>query len=310
MDIQTEKGLKEALACLEEGNPAKAQKIISALFETALECPELMYTTLCCTFWIPTIASLNEAESSYERGEVLLTEWKSFLTYIDKQKGEYKPAFFATQKGVFSLALENYSKLMDNPVPAQKSEIYRKAGMCYKKLGEFDNACVCLTEANKIQPNQASILAELADCFSLCGNDRNAKVLFREAFFLSPEKIDLDFLDSGLIRSLIEMLEPKQYSKRVLSEWIPVYGVLWGIFNIKRELSSQEIGKLKQDIYSLEIEMKNPSCDSEVLVPRLLKYYFWLIDQYVMTNNMNTQINEILLKIKITDLSIYELYVK
>ena len=35
-----------------------------------------------------------------------------------------------------------------------------------------------------------------------------------------------------------------------------LYGVLWGIFNIKRELRSQEVGKLRQDIYALENEQK------------------------------------------------------
>ena len=308
MDSQTEKGLQEALVYLESGNPVKAHKIIGNLFQTALECPELMYTTLICTFWNGTVTRLATIENPYERGETLLTEWKSFLTYISKQKNQYKPAFFAIQKGIFSLALRNYSELFNLPDNPQKAEIYRKAGMCYKKLGSFENACSCLSEANKIQSNQACILAELADCYSLCGNDRSAKILFREAFYIAPEKIDLDFLDSGLIRSLIDNLEPKKYSKRVLAEWIPVYGVLWGIFNIKKELSSHELGKLKQDIYAMEMEYKNPSCDAEVLVPRLLKNYFWLIDQYNMKSNMDAQVNEVLLKIKILDLYIYKLY--
>ena len=310
MEIQTENGLKEALLYLESGNPVKAQKLISTLFEKDLGCPELMYTTLCCTFWNRTISNLNNMEDPYERGETLLTEWKSFLNYISKQQDEYKPAFFATQKGIFSLALENYKGLFDSSSLQQKANIYLKAGMCYKKLGSFDDACACLSEANNLKSGQAEVLAELADCFSLCGNDRNAKVLFREAFFVGPEKIDLDFLDSGLIRSLIEKLEDKKYSKRVLAEWIPVYGVLWGIFNIKRELSSQEVGKLKQDIYAMENEYKNPSCDAEVLVPRLLKSYFWLVDQYVMTGKMTEQVNEVLLKIKILDSAIYNLYIK
>lgn len=310
MEIQTENGLKEALKLLEKGDPVNAQKIISALFEKELECPELMYTTFCCTFWDRTISSLKDIENPYERGELLLTEWKSFLNYISKQQDEYKPAFFATQTGIFNLALKNYSALIENATQSQKAGLFLKAGMCYKKLGAFEKASACLTEANNMLGGQADVLAELADCYSLCGNDRNAKVLFREAFFVAPDKIDLDFLDSGLIRSLIDKLECKKFSKRVLAEWIPVYGVLWGIFNVKRELSSQEIGKLKQDIYAMENENKNPSCDSEILVPRLLKSYFWLIDQYVMKNDMDAQINDVLLKIKILDSSIYAMYVK
>ncbi len=308
MNIQTEKGLKEALSYLESGNPEKCHLIIAPLFESDLESFELVYTTQVCTFWTGTIRNLSTMADPYERGESLLNEWKLFVPHMKKFK-EYLPAFYAVQKGIFQLALDNYIKLFDQPPSKLKAEIYRKAGMCYKKLGSFENASRCLTDANALNPGQASILAELADCFSLCGNDKNAKVMFREAFFLSPEQIDTDFLDSGLIRSLISKLEEKNYHGRTLNEWIPVYGVLWGIFNIKRVMTSQEIAKLKQDIFAMEMERKNPTCDDDILVPRLLKSYFWLIDQYVLSNNTGAQVNEILLKIKILDSNIYDLYI-
>lgn len=308
MNIQTENGIKEALTYLESGNPEKAHMIIAPLFESDLESKELVYTTQVCTFWTGTIRNLSNMADPFERAESLLNEWKLFGPHMTKF-GEYLPAFYAIQKGVFSLALENYIKLFDQPATKLKSDIYRKAGMCYKKLGSFENATRCLSDANNLNPLQAPILAELADCFSLCGDDKKAKVMFREAFFIGPEQIDTDFLDSGLIKSLISKLSEKGYHGRILNEWIPVYGVLWGVFNIKREMKSQEIAKLKQDIYSMEMERKNPSCDDEILIPRLLKSYFWLIDQYVLKNVMDTQTNEILLKIKILDSNIYDLYV-
>ncbi|MCQ2596816.1 MAG: hypothetical protein MJ181_03125 [Treponema sp.] len=310
MNIQTEKGLKEALVYLESGNPEKAHRIIDTLFDSDLESPELMYTTQICTFWTGPIRNLSNMEDPYERGESLLNEWKLFVPHMSKF-GEYLPAFYAIQKGIFTLALDNYLKLFDQPVASKiKAEIYRKAGMCYKKLGSFENACRCLTEANNLNPLQAPILAELADCFSLCGDDKRSKVMFREAFFVAPDQIDTDFLDSGLIRSLIDQVKEKNYHGRLLNEWIPVFGILCGIFSIKRVMTSQEIAKLKQDIYSMEMEYKNPSSDSEVLIPRLLNSYFWLIDQYVMLQNMEAQVNEILLKIKVLDINIYSLYIK
>ena len=308
MNIQTENRLKEALIYLESGNPEQTHKIIAPLFESDLDSTELIYTTQVCTFWAGTISNLSTIENPFEKSELLLNEWKLFVPHIAKYK-EYLPAFYAIQKGIFTLALENYIKLFDQPASKFKAEIYRKAGMCYKKLGSFENASRCLSEANNLNPGQAAILAELADCFSLCGNDKNAKVMFREAFFIGADQIDIDFLDSGLIRSLIDKLGDKNFHGKQLNEWIPVYGVLWGIFNIKREMSSQEIAKLKQDIYSMEMERKHPSCDEEILVPRLLKSYFWLIDQFNMSHNMEAQINEVLLKIKLLDSNIYKLYI-
>ncbi len=310
MEIQTEEKLKDALNFLQEGNPYEAQKIISSLFETDLDSKELMYTNKCCIFWIDSINRLRRIEDSYERSENLLAEWKNFQTYISREKEVYQPALFAVQKGFFSKALENFTKLLDERDAFQKAEIYKKTGICYKKLGNFEQARAFLTEANNIYQGLSSVLAELADCYSLCGEDKYGKVLFREAFFADPANIDLDFLDSELIKCLIERTKQKGHSGKSLQYWIPVYGVLLGVLNIKRELSSQEVARLKKDIYAMEMEYKDPSCNSEILIPRLLNCYFWLMDHYDLAKENPAKINEVLLKIKILDSSVYEAYIK
>lgn len=310
MEKQTEEKLKVALNFLREGNPLEAQKIISSLFETDLDSKELMYTNKCCIFWIDSINRLRGIEDSYERSESTLAEWKNFQTFIAREKDSFEPALFAVQQGFFSNALARFSKLLDEKDAFQKAEIYRKTGICYKKLGDFENARTYLTEANNIYPGLSSVLAELADCYSLCGEDKFGKVLFREAFFTDPESIDLDFLDSELIKCLIKTTKDKGYSGKSLQYWIPVYGVLSGVLNIKRELTSQEVARLKKDIYAMEMEYKDPSCNSEILIPHLLNCYFWLMDHYDLAKENPAKINEVLLKIKILDSSIYEAYIK
>ncbi len=310
MEIQTKDSLKDVLNFLKQGNPFEAQRIISTLFETELENRELIYTNKCCIFWIDSIKRLREIEDSYERSENILLEWKTFQHYISRENSCFEPALIAVQHGFFTNALAEFNKLLEERDPQQKAEIYRKAGICYKKLGDFENARVFLTEANKICPNLASVIAELADCYSLCGDDKIGKVLFREAFFNDPDSIDLDFLDSQLIKCLIERTEKKGYSGKELRYWIPIYGVLSGVFNIKRELTSQEVARLKKDIFALENEINDPSCKSEILVPRLLNCYFWLMDHYDLANENQAKISEVLVKIKILDSSIYEAYTK
>ena len=59
------------------------------------------------------------------------------------------------------------------------------------------------------KPEKASILAEMADCYALCGEEKTSKVLFREAFFINPETIDLDFLESELIECLVKKTKEK-----------------------------------------------------------------------------------------------------
>lgn len=310
MEIQTEEKLREVLVYLKQGNPYEAQNIISTLFENDLENKELIYTNKCCIFWLDTIARLGRIEDPYERSENILLEWKNFQIYIAREKDSYEPALFAVQYGYFSNALNEFTKYLEEKDTFQRAEIHRKVGICYKKLGDFENARTYLTEANNICPNLAPVLAELADCYSLCGEDKFGKVLFREAFFVDPGSIDLDFLDSELIKCLITRTQSKNNSGKALQYWIPVYGVLSGVFNIKRELTSQEVARLKKDIYAMESEFKDPSCNSEILIPRLLYCYFWLMDHYDLAKETPAKINEVLLKIKILDPQVYEAYVK
>ena len=310
MESNTENGLREVLELMKQGNPFESQKIISSLFETDLDSTELIYTNKCCIFWCDSITRLQRIEDTYERSENILLEWKNFQSYIERENNAYKPALFALQQGFFKNALEEFKKLLDEKDPLQKAEIYKKAGICYKKLGDFENARIFLTEANNIYPNISSVLAELADCYSLCGEDKIGKVLFREAFFAGPATIDLDFLDSELIKCLIEKTKDRGYSGKALLYWIPVYGVLSGVFNIKRELTSQEVARLKKDIYAMENEIKDPSCNSEILVPRMLNCYFWLMDHYDLAKENPAKVNEVLLRIKLLDSSVYEMYIK
>lgn len=310
MENSTEKGLKEALIYLESGNPSKARQILSQLFTADNNNQKVYYATLCCTFWEGILSGLSLIEDPLERGDTLLTEWKNFIVYIQLKTPEYKPAFESTKQGVFTLALQSFRKALEDINIEDKSGIYQKTGLCFKKTGDFENACRCLTQANNIHGGQASVLAELADCWSLCGDDRTAKVLFREAFYIAPDKIEMDHLDSQLIKALIKKTEETGCSPRSLAWWVPVYGVIWGVFTVRRTLSSQEVGHLKQAVYALENEYKNPKCDAEILMPRLLNSYFRLIEYYVMTGNSESQINEILLKMKVLNKPIYELYVK
>lgn len=309
MNIQTEKGLKEALAFMEAGNFSQARKIIQSTFEYSLDSQEVIITSNYCNKWIDAVNRLPDLRDESERGESLLTEWKNFLDYLRTQEETYQPAYYATCRGIFSLALQNFSRLLDERSPVQKAEILRKTGLCYKKLGEFENAKMCLSEANSLHGGRADVLADLADCYALCGEDKAAKVLFREAFFIDFKNVQLEFLDSELIKCLVEKTEKKGFSGEELNAWIPVYGVLWGVFTIKRTMRPQEVGKLQQEIYAMENEQKDPSRASRLLVPRLIYKYFWLID-YCQTVNDSQMINEILLKMKILDTNVYNMYVK
>ncbi len=309
MGTQSEKQIALAYRFLASGNPKQAKQILEDALTDDLENKEIIFALRCCSFWLDTMNYVPSLEA-FEQGETLINQWKSFKTFISRENENHDKAIYATCRGVFSLALAGYQRLYSEKDTALRAEAYRKSGLCYKKLGEYEMALESLQEANSITPGTAAGMAEMADCYALYGNEKLAKLLFREAFFIDARKIDLNFLDSELICLLIRQVALKGYTGAALQEWIPVYGVLFGVFNIKRELSAPEVGKLKQEIFARENEAKDPQSDKVVLIPRLINLYFWLIDHYVMSNDSCSKINEILLKIKLLSPEIHAMYVK
>ncbi len=308
---QIEEKFKECCQIVKSGDILQANDILNQLLIDALDNERIQFAVNCFSFWVNIIRQLPFIEEPYARGETLLSEWISFTSYIDKQK--YTPDDFVLYNfrcGIFKLALDIYYQLINVSDNNQRAEINRKIGLCYKKLGEYETAKNYLVEANKLRQGVSAVIAELADCYALCGEDRNAKVLFREAFYIDAQKINLCFLDSELIQCLIRKIEDKGYIGEELQEWIPVYGNIFGVFTVKRMLRPQEVSKLNQEIYTLENELKDPSCNCKLLEPRLCNLYFWLIDYYTMNTEDNSKIGNILKRIKILDPVIYEAYTK
>jgi len=307
MGLHSEEGLTKAYALLEEGKPVLARKELTELLQYDLDNTEVNFAVWCCNFWADFLQNLQELDS-FERGEGLISQWKQFHAQANRYRVVPERAMYAMDKGVFTLALHSYESLDDDMQDDQKAEMFRRIGFCYKKLGNYAAALQYLTDAHRYYPGSATIIAEMADCYALCGEEKNAKLLFREAFFIDAQAIDLALLDSELIRVLIRRVEEKKYTGAPLKEWIPVYGVLYGVFTLRRRLRSQEVGKLKQDIFAIENELKDPSSDQKTLTPKLINMYFWLIDHYVTTEGGRERTNEVLLKIKMMDREIYTLY--
>lgn len=309
MGIQSDSAMTKAYELIESGKPDEAKQLLEDALTSELDNLDIVFAAHCCSFWLEPYESLSRLDH-FEQGECLVNQWNRFEQVLQKEEIISEKTVYVFKKAVFSHALEAYSSQLEDSNPQIRAETYRKTGLCYKKLGSYETALSCLTHANELTPGNAPVLAEMADCYALCGEDKMAKVLFREAFFVDAQKIDMRFLDSPIILLLKEQVEKKGFTGRALLEWIPVYGVLLKVFTVKRELRSLESGKIRQEIYARENELKDPKNDSTVITPRLLNLYFWLIDHYMMIKESVSKINEVLLKIKILDPAVYDIYVK
>ena len=301
--------LQQVYDLLKAGEPELANKELTGILQQDLENSDVIYALTGVNFLIDKLKKALTASTAFERGEFLVSQWKPFMVYMEKQGTEREPVLYALKQCVFTLALRFYQSLYREDGTSQDPELYRKTGLCFKAQGDYERALHLLEQAKDGDKDSPAILAELADCYALCGEARLSKVLFREAFFQGADRIALHFLESEIVLRLVTQVQALGYTGQELVEWVPVYGVLYGVLNVKRELRALEFGKLKQAIFALENEIKDTSTENRsILIPRLINHYFWLIDHYVNVNDEKTRINEVLLKIKLLDTDVYNRY--
>ncbi|MEL3907239.1 MAG: tetratricopeptide repeat protein [Treponema sp.] len=303
--------LQPTLVFLKQGELEQSHTSLERLLEQDLENPQILYTIKGVNFWLDRLRYARTLSDDFLRGEYIISQWKPFLEYINKIGDFNEPIVYALKTGAFTIALRFYQTLLSANEAVHTAEIYRKTGLCYKALGDYDTAINCLRYAADINPHSSAIIAELADSYAFSGEIRFAKVFFREAFFKNASEIELCFLESEIICALVTKVTSAGYTGEELLEWLPVYGTLDGILNVKRELKALELGRLKQSIYTLENEVREKEGkNKKILVPRLINYYFWLIDHYMNGNVDKSKIDEILLRIKLLDEEIYDRYIR
>lgn len=308
MSSQPENEIKRVYDLLKQGDYQSAKEVLSEILVDDLENPEILFGLKCTGFWENKLTQISEITNLFPKGEQLISGWKEFLYLINNEKSRYEQCIYSIKKGVFTQVLEIFQRLLQENTFSKKGAIVGRIGLCYKQLGDYDTALRFLGEANLENPEKASILAEMADCYALCGEEKTSKILFREAFFINPQDVDISVLESELFCRLYSEVIRTGKKDEVAAEWFPVEGVLLGVLNVKRELRALEVGKLKQNIYALETELKNEGVDSDLIIPRLINNYFRLIDHYTTVMEDRTKINEILLKIKLLNADVYERY--
>jgi tetratricopeptide (TPR) repeat protein len=307
----------------------------AALLEEALQIDfdneETKHALKCVNWWLEHTARVGEIKNPYEKGGFILSRLKQYYVFLDgviapsgataphgtppqgahHENVNYDTCQYAIRRFVFSGALRCFNDLLGDGVNQHDPGLLLLVGRCYKGVGNYDEALRYLEQAVRFRRDDGEALAEMADVNAMLGNTLEAKTLFREAFFLNPEKIDLRAMESEMILRLRDrLLQEKNYKEEELREWMPVYGRLWGVFSVTRELKPIEIGRLRQSIFTLETECRGNPGQSALLKPRLLNRYFWLIDHYENTRDDPELIEEVRLKIKVADQEIYERYIR
>lgn len=298
--------LDRAYARFREGELSQGIEVLDQALALDFENEEVVAGLKCGNFWRERMDRLDTLLNDFEKGEYLLSQWRSFLAFVERTGSRFERCIYAFRQFLFGQALQYYERLLQG-ADTEDPEILFRVGRCYKGLGNYEKAIEQLETASQKRHDDAIILAELADCYALVNEVRASKAFFREAFFLNPRKVDVDALESEMIQRLVAKLREADLESPQLEEWLPVYGVVYGVFTVKRELRPVEFGKLRQSIYELESRIEEHP-DEQDTVPRLVNRYFWLIDHYVNTKDERSKVEDVLRKIRRLAPSIYELY--
>lgn len=299
--------LDAALSLFRKGDFVAGQASIQKQLTENLDDENLRYVSRCIAFWGNRFDEAMGIIDKFEAGEYFLNNWKPFLEYMQKDNGKLiEPFIYSFKTLAFRTALNFYAKLYSPEKAESNPQLCRRIGLCFKALGDYEQAVEFLRAAFYVVGNNSKILAELADAYELYGNTRVAKAFFREAFYEGASDVEIEFLESKLIVDLIELVQNKGYEDKELLEWIPVYGYITKVLSLKRELKPVELGHLKQKVFWLENEIRQVNDEQKkLLIPRLINCYLWLIDKYSLPPIDHGKIEELLLKIRILDDGIY-----
>jgi tetratricopeptide (TPR) repeat protein len=304
--ITAEPLLEQAFDAIRERKLDQAAELLDQALSVDFDDKRVLTALKFLRFWQDREERVQHSAHEYERGEYLLDQWPMFEEFSSRFE-ECEPGMQAVRQYVFGTALDAFLRLLKESDPTDP-ELLLRIGRCHKGLGSYDLAVRYLEASAAEKPNDAEVTAELADAYALVNETQAAKAFFREAFFLDPQQVHLEMLESQMIRALVDKTTELGVLGAELLEWIPVYGVLFGVFNVKRELRSIEYGKLKQSIYALERELREGRSPRAVIEPRLINHYFWLIDHYICSGENTVKVDEVLLKLRSVNDRIYKMY--
>jgi tetratricopeptide (TPR) repeat protein len=303
---KTNQNCSHSLELLKRGKIKEARIIFEEIFKNDYTNFIAESGIKCSRFWDDRIDSLKDSKfEPIEKAEYFFNEWikfENFFNLINRLDLTVKNniSFF-----IFNTIIDliiNDNRFNENTFP----DLYLILGISYKKIGDFNNSIKYLKDALTYSTDDANILSQLADCYALLNEHKKAKLLFREAFFKDPTKVNLVLLDSNIITDILTIIKEFSIEENEIPYWIPVYGRVFKLLDACRELLNIELNSLRADILKLENRFKNDK--DNITKSRLLNHYLWLYDYYFFYKKDKNEIEEIDQKIKNISLPIYNIF--
>ncbi|MEE1289926.1 MAG: hypothetical protein UHW86_02715 [Spirochaetota bacterium] len=253
----------------------------------------------CCNYWKTKIEKLckekeKKSFSYYKTGSLLFEEWNKFILTFNSSKETENIVLNCMMQYVLGLALEYFKKAeFEGDVSINVVQLFTIIAFLNKELGKIDEAICYFQKVIQTERFNADAYAQLGNCYELQGNERAAKIMLREAFFLDPAGIDLTKLEnSQLIAKIRYVMKQYEISEDTFVFWMPVYARVYNILDVKRELVNVEVARIQKHISSIKRELESNSeiiknkNELEKFKAMLIIRYLWLYD-YFQENESN-----------------------
>lgn len=234
------------------------------------------------------VRRIKESNDPNKIADMLVLEWKNILNWINTNDcSRFSDLVESVKYYIFFLALKYYQTIIDNISVYDGSNVIDvdlmvKIARCYREIGEIERCIDILEDVRSYRIYDSGVLANLGDAYFELGDIDTSKLFFREAFFWDPQEIEIFEMKSLIIKKLIKIVMGNGYRGEEINEWIPIYGVIENLFDIRRELSQDEVNLILERVKIMEKEYQENRKWRNILEPRLINSYIWLIDYYAL----------------------------
>ena len=304
--------LNEGYSLICEGDFHEAVKKLEVLMSKEPDFPGLIDAYRTARFWYNRTDELNSMSLGKKMADFLMSEWSVYDEYAKENGAFNSNAYKAVMTYIFSKASENYrDAFMKQEESTDDVNLLLNLGSCFLRLGEYQKAVDTLEYAGKAYNTSARLLSILAEANFHLGDVAKSLWYFREAFFIDPSEIDLELIKAEPVKRLYDLVVQNCSSALDPREWIPVFGFIYDIFYVRKNLQERQVNIIKDDLYRLEVNFQRMNRDQiEVsnVLPRLLNRYLWLLDYYEFQNYSYENINEIKTRLLNIEPNLFEEY--
>jgi len=228
-------------------------------------------------FWLEKFGRMDCNEIEAIEAEKLYNFWLEFEDTFDYQWPlEGIERLF--QLNFFSRIVDGLTKSSQLNTP--KLPEGTPTGLIYLLAGKTDAAIHFLQELIASETEPGAVYGYLGDAYAIRGDLRTARICYREAFVIAPDRVDIKHVHDNELRERIEELEVDESLDPINYKWFAVVAQLDGFFEKRIFKGLEELKEWIQLYLDLEKTYKKTGDDD--LVPPLFYQAMVLSDNASM----------------------------